>query len=429
MNDEPAIRLAQTQIAFLRTFELSIPDKTTQQIAINKFIREGVNAFTEDKNLADFETAESFFYSVEARSEFFRIGLPGFKARLTRFLEKPSKDSELEANTILTVYPKYNVGVFLLNFYTEGFTVDEIIFLAQCVESHNFKLKVETPDFIQLDSGEAYLEDVMHAYMRTASSVLGAKNPTMEASRSRCVEINGLVENLSINPQRLYEEHPREIYGMITCDEGWRFVPETVAREKTRTQWSTRDFLTTISLGISTLAIHCDKGERAEQYKDSQQSLRKAFGYPIEGYFAFEPRIAGLNHGLLLMVETAAIHFFLLDQVLKKTMVSEIKSIRFLLNQQEALVETLNKLQRLRIPEVGTLEQNIRDSMGVELKISEVRQRIEDVERILSVRYNQRINNLMIVLTVLGIGIAVIELFFSSGSDIGNFIRNLLTNR
>jgi len=292
MNDEPAIRLAQTQIAFLRTFELSIPDKTSQQTAVNQFIREGVNAFLEDKNLADFETAESFFYSAEARSEFFRIGLPGFKARLPRFFEKPSKVSELEANTILTVYPKYNVGVFLLNFYTEGFTVDEIIFLAQCVESRNFKLKGEAPDFVQLDSGEAYLEDVMQAYMKTTSSILDAKNPTLEASRSRCVEINGLVENLSIDPQKLYEEHPREIYGMITCDEGWRFVPETVAKEKTRTQWSTRDFLTTISLGISTLAIHCDKGERAEQYKDSQQSLRKAFGYPTEGYFAFEPRIA-----------------------------------------------------------------------------------------------------------------------------------------
>jgi hypothetical protein len=429
MNDESAIRIAQTQIAFLRTFELSIPDKTNKQIAINNLTREGVKVFLEDKSLADFETVESFFYSADARSEFFRIGLPGCKARLPRFLEKPSKVSELEANTILTIYPKYNVGVFLLNFCTEGFTVDEVIFLAQCVESRNFKLKVEAPDFIQLDSEEAYLEDVMYAYMKVASTILGAKNPSVDANRARCVEINGLTKNLSVDPQKFYEEHPREIYGMITLDEGWRFVPETIAREKTRIQWSTRDFLTTISLGISTLAIHCDKGERAAQYKDSQQSLRKAFGYPIEGYFAFEPRIAGLNHGLLLMVETAAIHFFLLDQVLKKTMVSEIKSIRFLLNQQEALVETLSKLQRLRIPEVGTLEQNVRDSMGVNLKISEVRQRIEDVERILSVRYNQRINNLMIVLTVLGIGIAVIELFFSSGSDIGNLIRNLLIHR
>jgi hypothetical protein len=184
-----------------------------------------------------------------------------------------------------------------------------------------------------------------------------------------------------------------------------------------------------ISLSVSMLAINCAQGERHEKYQDSQQSLRKGFGYPIEDYFSYEPQIAGLNHGLLLMLETASIHFFLLDQVLKRTMASEIKNIRVLLNQQEALVETLSKLQRIRIPEVGTLEQNVRDSMGVNLKISEVKQRIEDVERILSVRYNQRINNLMIVLTVLGIGIAVIELFFSSGSDIGTFLRNLITNR
>ncbi|MGD8455234.1 MAG: hypothetical protein PVF83_02530 [Anaerolineales bacterium] len=429
MNEEPGIRFAQAQIAFLRTFELPIADDIDEQTAIKKFLKRGVNSFPDDKNLADFETAESFFYSEEAKSEFFRLELEGFKIHFPRFLEQPATFSELDASIILTVYPKYNIGLLLLNFCTEGFTVDEMIFLAQCVESHNFKLKAETPDFIQLDSTEVYLEDIMNVYIKAATSTLAAKNITVQATGSRCVEINGLTDNISVDPQKLYEEHSREFYGLLTCDEGWRFVPESIAREKTQKQWSTRDFLSTISLGVSILSINCSQGERHEEYTNSQQALRKAFGYPIEGYFAFEPRIAGLNHGILLMIETASIHSFLLDQVLKKTMVSEIKNIKFLLDQQEALIETLSKLQRLRIQEVGALEQNVQESMNVNLKISEVRQRIEDVERILGVKYNQRINNLMIVLTVLGIGIAIVEFVLSSGSDIGTFLRNLFINR
>jgi len=413
MEDKTDIRFTCAYLAFLNTFDLEIDKDINWDAAVEKLKAKSI-----DQHLKDFETAGKFLLSEGIRQQYFRLRIDGFSISLPHLDEDCSINSKIEVDTFLTIYREFGIGTLLFNVHLENCTVDGLIFLIRCFQDR-FKVHVDGPDFIRLDSNNIFIGNILVEYRDKISAAFGSEQETPHIFKSRCVEIRGLSSSEIQDPQSLLDRFPRQMYGLLTADEGWRFVPEDVATERTNMKWRTRDFFCAVPWSLCVLLIDLAGGDAHRKYIESQNLLCNKFGYPIEEYFTFKPRIAGLNHGPLLNLEIASVQYYMLDRVLSKVAESKSKSIRGFLAQREELIKALSKLAQVKIQEVGILGQNIGRTMGLANRIEEVTQRLEEIERTLIIKYNQRINYLMLILTVFGIIFAI----FSASDSIKQFFR------
>ncbi len=338
--------------------------------------------------------------------ECLRLRTDGFTISFPHLHENCSINSRLQVDTFLTIYPIFGISTLLFNVHLERSTVDELIFLMQCFENR-FEIHVDSAELNELNTNNISIGDILLKYIRLISEAFDLNPDKQNIFKSRCAEISGLSNSEIKDPQTLLDRFPRQIYGLLTADEGWRFVPKDVAIEKTNMKWRTRNFFLAIPLHSCVLFINLLDGDTHKQYIESQKLLRAKFGHTLEEYFTFKPRIAGLKHGPLLFLEIASIQYGMLEQVLNKIAKAKPKRIRDFITQQEELIEALSKLAKVKIQEVRILGQNIGKTMLLENKIGEVTKRLEEIERTLIIKYNKRINLLMITLAILGVIFAI----------------------
>ena len=418
MEDKTDIRFTCAYLAFLNTFALEIIKDINCHEAVEKLKNKGVKAKSIDQHLKDFETAEKFLLSEGIRQQYFRLSIDGFSVSLPHVDENCSVNSQIEVDVFLTIYPEIGISTLLFNLHLENCTVDELIFLMQCFNDR-FEIHVDRAELNELNTNNVFIGEILREYIKLILAAFGLKPDTPDPFKSKCIEISGLSNSEIKDSQTLLNRFPRQIYGLLTADEGWRFVPEDVAIEKTNMKWRTRNFVLAIPLHFCVLLINMLNGDTHKQYIKSQKLIRTKFGCSLEEYFKIKPKIAGLNHGPLLNLEIASIQYYMLDQALYKITEAKPKSVRDFLTQREELTEALSKLAKFKIPEVRILGENIGKTMLLEDKINNVTRRLEEIERALIVKYNQRINYFIITLTVFGIIFAI----FSASDSIKQFFR------
>lgn len=406
MEDKTNIKFTCAYLSFLNTFALETNKDINRHEAVEKLKNKGVEAKSIDKHLKDFETAEKFLLSEGIRQQFFRLSIGGFIVSLAQKDEKCPVNSQIEVDVFLTIYREFGIGALLFNVHLENYTVDRLVFLIQCFQDR-FKIHVKGPNVIKLHSNNIFIGNILVEYVKKISAAFGLEPETPHIFKSRCVEIRGLSNSEIPDAQGLLDRFPRQIYGLLTTDEGWRSVPENVAIERTNMKWRTRNFFCAVPWRLCVLFINLTGGDTHRKYLEYQNLLCNKFGYPIEEYHKSTPTIAGLNHGPLLNLEIASIQYYMLDRVLSKVTKSKRKGIRGFLAQREELIKALSKLAQVKIQEIGILGQNIGKTMGIENKIEEVTKRLEETERTLDIKYNKRINLLMIILAILGLIFAV----------------------
>lgn len=147
-----------------------------------------------------------------------------------------------------------------------------------------------------------------------------------------------------------------------------------------------------------------------KNYLKSCKDLRKIYERKTENYFTFSPEIAGLNHGPLLILENASVERFLLNEILEPE--ASIKDIRIssFLKERDQIIDTLNKLSFIEIKEISDMSQMIKERMMILNDIKEVENKLELFEGEIIIQYNQRINRLIIILTIVGLIVAAISL-------------------
>lgn len=418
MEDKTDIQFPYAYISFLNTFAVKVNKEISCDDSVKKLNNIGIKAESSEQYLKHFQIVESFLLSKSIAQQYHRLKTDGFTISLPHLPENCPINSRIKVNTFLTIYPRFDISTLLFNLHLENCTVDELIFLMQCFEDR-FKIDVDSDELNELNTNNIFIRDILLEYIKLISTAFGLKPGTPNIFKSRCIEIPGLSNSEIQDPQALLDRFPRQIYGLLTSDEGWRFVPEDVAIEKTNMKWRTRNFVLAIPLHFCVLLINMLNGDTHKQYIKSQKLIRTKFGCSLEEYFKIKPKIAGLKHGPLLILEISSIQYYMLDQVLYKITEAKPKSVRDFLTQREELTEALSKLAKFKIQEVRILGENIGKTMLLENKINNVTKRLEEIERALIVKYNQRINYFMLTLTVFGIIFAI----FSASDSIKQFFR------
>ena len=221
-----------------------------------------------------------------------------------------------------------------------------------------------------------------------------------------CIEICGIANSKIADPNLILEEFPKQVYGLLARDEGWRFVPKETAKERLQNKWQTRDFVDSVAFDKSVVFFNLHR-QRYKEYQESQVQVREKYGIPKET--DPETRIAGLNGGPLLNLENAALQFFMIDQISKKFGI-ERKKIKEIEEFRKELLDAMTDLSLVNqvIPEIDFLQKTILKAMGVPEAIKGLKSKLEEVESSLQLRYNQRFNTLIGYLTGVGVAIAIL---------------------
>jgi hypothetical protein len=125
-------------------------------------------------------------------------------------------------------------------------------------------------------------------------------------------EINS-VENFD-TAEKLINNYPRQIYGLMVGDEGWRFVPRKFSKSRLLKRWGSRDFVSVLASSAGVILLNLRNTAHHEKYIKTKAELRKSCQNPVEEYFYFNYDISGMDHEAFLCLEKAVITRLILDQ-------------------------------------------------------------------------------------------------------------------
>lgn len=127
-------------------------------------------------------------------------------------------------------------------------------------------------------------------------------------------------------------------------------------------------------------------------------------------YFALEPAIAGVNHGIIYAVElvmaikTIAHRILDIQSSFQQSWTGNFRDdIRQMKNYRRELISTLNRVEQIDMTELGELEKVILSSQQITPIIDKIKYLLELLESELHLMYQTRTNSIVNLLTVLGL--------------------------
>ena len=239
--------------------------------------------------------------------------------------------------------------------------------------------------------------------------VLGLQNHT-ESSIMIEVTKFGDYDNL----EKIEEEQSKLLYGMLSGDEGYEFVPDELVKERLELNWGSRDFIRIYACKEAFLFLNLLRTPRQKEYIDRQIQFGTATYGGCNPYFFMEECPLTVNHGILFSVEFVMVLKALINEVLvfqterrKNAHVSYYKRIKATRDFRRKIIKVLEKVEQTQIAEIGELSAMLLTSQHVAPIIEEVKYLLELLEGDLSLIYSERNNLLVTILTVLELLLAV----------------------
>ena len=130
-------------------------------------------------------------------------------------------------------------------------------------------------------------------------------------------------------------------------------------------------------------------------------------------YFALDPVVAGVNHGIIYAVELVMAiktiaHRILEFQASFQNRTGNFREdIRRTKDYRRELIDTLNRVEHIDMTELGELEKVILSSQQITPVIDKIKYLLELLESELDLMYQTRTNTIVNLLTVMGLLLTV----------------------
>jgi len=209
-------------------------------------------------------------------------------------------------------------------------------------------------------------------------------------------------------------EKPR-MYGIISGDEGWNHIPAELAETRIQPDWSSRDFVEFITFGSNFLLLNLIDSPAAKRYRENQTSFGGTYYGGMNPYFALNPPVAGVNHGIIYAVElvmamkTIAHRILEFQASFQQSRTGNFRDdIQRTKDYRRELIATLNRVENIDMTELGELEKVILNSQQITPIIDKIKYLLELLESELDLMYQTRTNNIANMLTVLGLLLTIV---------------------
>lgn len=471
IESEPLLQFSKTFIAFLYTFYLKLPmdfdknDYSVNKEQIAKYLKEkaGINSFWDEKAdySKEFMHAEDFFrqpkYFFEKR---YRFKLDDFYLFCSKSVSDCICHEPHKVEVFLTIFPHSNEAILLLNLALYSCTTDDIIFIRHCILENRFSLTVASNSrflesqklinlkfqnyilskYVKMPLFENWYADgfILSRYIKLirfaletdsrkiinlAEKIDPDNEMNIALTKTFLIEIQE-INNLKISSPEAYllSRYPKQIYGLLVGDEGWRFVPRAIALARIAGRWSTRNFLSIICIDRSILMFNFALTKYYSKYVFTQKKLRDNYGKDAEGYFTSSYIIAGLQHGPLLNLEIASLIRFYIDNYElffeREYFQGPFSAFIYRMIGQSGLKENLDKRDAIRnalekisdankIWELKGLYNLIDNNISNSRDIKALEDKLKAIEDALHLEYEMRNNRYILIIAVIGIIIAI----------------------
>lgn len=217
--------------------------------------------------------------------------------------------------------------------------------------------------------------------------------------------------------RKIGAEYAKLLYGLITGDEGYEFVPHVMVEERLGCNWGSRDFMRIFAIGQGFLFLNLLEGERHDAYLERQtQYGTDIYGAP-DPYFFLGSCPLSVNHGIWFSVEFVMMLKTLVNGVLafqakmdKSRRLSYYRRIRMTHEFRRKIIMVLEKVEHTAIHEIGNLSSVLMESQNIAPVVDQVKYLLELLEADLSLTYSERNNLLVTVLTVIGLLFAAAQI-------------------
>ena len=243
---------------------------------------------------------------------------------------------------------------------------------------------------------------------------------TPRASNSIIIEINRMGDREEAGG--LSGDDCRLLYGMLSGDEGWRYVPEAMARERISRSWTSRSFVRAVAFEANFLILNLNRSASYRKYIETQHSFSDPRYGGLNEYFTMDPATAGIAHGFFFSVETGMLIRTITDRLMdrrpdisKPTGIIISDEIRRNKRYRAEMIRTLSRVQKLDISELGELDALVIGGLSVSNRIESLRHLLDLLEGDLDLMYQTSTNRLVNILTAIGLilaGIQTIMTFF-----------------
>ncbi len=339
--------------------------------------------------LTDMQIVEKFLRGGGQTYKVYRF----FLSHLTPDIEKAGLSGWC---IMLAYFPESNITALSFHYGIKDTTTDNLIAIRQSGDGRKYNFDGQEYSCMELDG--------------KITAALGIKEKYCE--HSYLCEITKLGEYKTID--EIEEKESKRLYGFITGDEGYAFVPAGLVKDRLSNTWSSREFMNIYAFGQSFLflnligtPVHNDYLERQTEYGT------KIYG-SCNPYFFMGDCPLTVNHGILFSVEFVMMLKALINSVLeyqsdytKKSFVSYYQRIRTTREFRRKIIMVLEKVEKTEISEIGQLSSMLLESQHIAPIVDQVKYLLELLEGDLSLIYSEHNNLLVTVLTVLGLLLAV----------------------
>ena len=361
-------------------------------------------------------------------------------------IKRTDNQSPLEVDVFLSIFKNLNIAHLVFNIPVQNIEDKDLIFLKHRFyepETKNFN-KWPRPDTdyllshpenkIVLDDYRGILKDLCFELIMEIKHNLPIKKKInndkermaiIDELKLSCpslfnyaiIEIQDIGpiygENLTRPLDRVIKQYGNNLYGLLTSDEGFEYVPSEVVTQRLNNRWGSRNFTSCFAFGSNALLLNLKNScEAGRQYIRMQQSRTNCTEINST-YFCMNPCIAGLDHGILSCVEKSKILYFELAYAYSllsiKTDSQQLHMISKLHRKRQQIIHLLNE-SHLMIAEMDDLFSLVCQQNGVLRSFEEIKFQLDLRTEDLSFSYQENNDNLIKYLTYITAGISLLAI-------------------
>ncbi len=356
-----------------------------------------------------FSITDEFYYRKKVNN-IKRFELDSLELCISELGEK----KKIFCSVILSQFPEVPTCSLMICFKLKDFTIEKLIYLRQCFYKD---IKIDLIKSNKIEKCKISIKEIFERYSNI-SGIFSNKYETVDIPYT-ILEINDF-GGLNVDFNDIMVLKP--LYGLLTCDEGWAFIPTDKVKSKLNIAWTTREFLRVFPHLDSCIVFNLVNSPEAKNYREYQRNFRKNYFDYIEQYYMYNPNIAGLNHGILYTVEMALILKSNLQKIIKDNNRVKKKDyhknrlkieILNLKKNREEIIEVLKKLEFKFLFKVEGLGELLLENMKYYNDKEKLINILQLTENDILFKYQEKINRIIIIFTVISAVFAIISTIFA----------------
>lgn len=413
MNNNKSMVFSKGYFACLYTFEIGYNKTLNISQVIQRLKNRDISAESDFKEVEYIDIAKDNSFSDKLSNDFRRVRLDdiGFE-----FKYKNSQ-KDVKCEVYFSFDPNCNIGNLFLNLDIKDMNTDNLIFLRQlfygkfkCEYIKIAKKKIEYSFRIN-DTIDSLIDLIICSIHN-----IDKQKVANEYLIYHIIDIRNIkgkhIFNESVE-KYLVDNYSNEVYGLLTCDEGYRFVPDDSLSTGIKDHWTSRVFLSIFSSNYASVMFNLTDTNLYDDYLNSQVALRNDHGVILEEYFSklHYSKLAGINHDLLLQVENISIIRLYINQILSDQLLKAKSNIVETIIRRKNIVNIINKASNFGIMEIDNFESIISNNMQINKDIEKVKYNLDIKENELIIKYERMTNILFVFLSIIGIILTILQLY------------------